>query len=309
MGTILNKKPQMLLEESGDYGEIFCALNTHLLSGGKKIRPQLCYLSAELFGLEKTYIKNIAHAAEYVHSAFLAHDDVIDNADMRRGKSSMNAALSNKKAVLAGDSLLAEATNLVVTYDNLAIYKDLSWVIQEAVSGEWMQLENIGNIKIEFETIEEIGFKKTGALIAWCMSSSAHLSNQSTEVIELCHKYARHIGIAFQLRDDILDFDAKNGKDLYKDIKEKIINAVSFYLLQKNLDFAKCFKDNSSFDPAKTYWTEDSLMHSIEMVENRAKAHIGEAKNCLEELEKLRAKNRPLKQLKEFTAMIFERKS
>ncbi|MDP4175766.1 MAG: polyprenyl synthetase family protein [Bacteroidota bacterium] len=202
---------------------------------GKKIRPLLVILSAKLSGEvnERTYRGAIL--VELLHSATLVHDDVVDNADKRRGFPSINAIWKNKVAVLMGDYLLARGLMIAVDgkdFDFLGIVTD---AVKRMSEGELLQINKTRKLDIDESTYFKIISDKTASLLSTCCEIGAVSSSQNPEYHKALKKFGEYLGIAFQIRDDILDYIGTSsviGKPLGGDIKEKKITLPLLFSLK-----------------------------------------------------------------------------
>ncbi len=177
--------------------------DSSLTPGGKFLRPALCLLSAGALGAaDLRRFVPLATAMEVMHLAALAHDDVIDNADLRRGASSLKAMWSNHGAVLGGDYLVARATDLVGTYGSCALLLDVISALREMAEGELMLLGRESR-ECGQEDCLRVAEYKTASLFAVACASPGHIFPGGP--MDALHHYGRKIGIAFQLADDLLD--------------------------------------------------------------------------------------------------------
>jgi octaprenyl-diphosphate synthase len=176
--VILNRATSLDLNitSSNAHDAIDEILSKTVLSGGKRLRPLLTYLSGNLFKADFDLLDPFARATELVHAASLAHDDVIDNATLRRGRPSINILSSNKKSVLAGDYLLSKVIVDLTYANNLELLKRMSLVIKDLSEGEWLQLDLINSRLYTKEKIIEIAMKKTSSVMSYCTSSPAILA-------------------------------------------------------------------------------------------------------------------------------------
>jgi geranylgeranyl pyrophosphate synthase len=204
-----------------------------LLTSGKKLRPKLALLMGEAVGVSAEQLAPYARIAELVHSATLAHDDVIDQATERRSAPTLNFKLTQARAVLSGDLLLARAMIELSELGSLALVKRLAQVLEDLVSGEWLQLENRGNWNVDLRSLDEIARLKTSSLLAWCTELPLHLKGAEPEQIRWARSFGEHLGLAFQFGDDCLDFSNDSGKGFSKDLKEGLFNQVTLGLVQK----------------------------------------------------------------------------
>ena len=203
-------------------------LANSVLLGGKRLRPLLTYLFADFFGLDLANVDIPARAIEMVHAASLAHDDVIDEATHRRGAPSINIQASNKRAVLAGDYLLAAVIGELCTLENTALVSQMAWVIEELASGEWVQSDAVGSRLYTKEILDEIALKKTSSVMSWCAVAPALLASGSPIAIEKARSFGAHLGLAFQYLDDTLDFGGDSQKDTLLDLQNGQVNSVVY---------------------------------------------------------------------------------
>ena len=212
--------------------EIDQLLNRTVLLGGKRLRPLLIYLMGDLFSLPVQQMTPLAQAIEKVHAASLAHDDVIDNETLRRGIASINVVGGNKRAVLAGDHLLADVIVKLVEQNNLALVQEMARVIQQLAQGEWLQLECFETKTYSRQLLISIAEKKTGSVMSWCCLAPALLANCSKPVVEYCRQFGVALGVAFQFVDDILDFAFNPALGEGKDWNSGVVNAVAYQLME-----------------------------------------------------------------------------
>jgi octaprenyl-diphosphate synthase len=199
---------------------------------GKQIRPLFVFLTAKACGgvTESTY--RGASLVELLHTATLVHDDVVDDAYERRGFFSINALWKNKIAVLVGDYLLSKGLLLSLENDEFKILKIVSTAVREMSEGELLQIEKTRRLNITEEVYFDIIRKKTASLIASCCSVGAASAHGSDEIIEKMRLFGEKIGIAFQIKDDLLDYGADDiGKPKGIDIKEKKLTLPIIYTL------------------------------------------------------------------------------
>ena len=200
---------------------------------GKKMRPMFVFLSAKLFDNfnEKTY--RAASMIELLHTATLVHDDVIDEADFRRGFFSINSLWKNKIAVLIGDFLLSKGLLLAVKNEDFDLLKIMSAAVQDMSEGELIQIEKTRKLNITEEVYFNIIRKKTASLIAACCASGAKSAKQDNDVIKKMYLFGEKAGIAFQIKDDLFDYAENSflGKPTGIDIKEKKITLPLIYTI------------------------------------------------------------------------------
>ena len=192
-------------------------------SGGKRLRPALVLLSSKLCGYKGERSIHLACAVEFIHTATLLHDDVVDEADIRRGTPSANSKWGSKASILVGDYLFSGSFAIMVSDGDLRIMESLAKASVKMAEGEILQLSKHYDTTISKECYIDIITKKTAELISSCCKAGAILANVNEEKIEALASYGKNIGIAFQLVDDTLDFIAnreKLGKPLGNDLRE-----------------------------------------------------------------------------------------
>ncbi|MGE5400650.1 MAG: polyprenyl synthetase family protein [Ignavibacteriales bacterium] len=203
---------------------------------GKKIRPLLVLLSAKVAGGVNERSYRGAILVELLHTATLVHDDVVDNADKRRGFPSINAIWKNKIAVLMGDYLLSRGLMIAVEgkdFDFLGIVTD---AVRRMSEGELLQINKTRKLDIDEDTYFKIISDKTASLLATCCEIGAVSATDDIKLHAAMQKFGENIGIAFQIRDDILDYIGSSsiiGKPLGGDIKEKKITLPLIYSLKQ----------------------------------------------------------------------------
>ncbi len=212
---------------------------------GKKIRPTLVLHSANVCGgiTERTYVG--ASLVELLHTATLVHDDVIDEADKRRGFPSLNNIWKNKVGVLMGDYLLASGLMISVENEAFDFLKEITLAVKKMSEGELLQINKSRKLDITEEIYFDIIEAKTASLIETCCVIGGLSVTNDSKSIESLRKYGKNLGMAFQIQDDILDFVGKSslfGKNIGADIKERKITLPLIYSL------------NTASKPEKDYY-------------------------------------------------------
>ncbi|MFN3445215.1 MAG: polyprenyl synthetase family protein [Bacteroidia bacterium] len=189
---------------------------------GKQVRPMFVFLSAKLFNGINDSTYRAASLVELLHTATLVHDDVVDDSDERRGFFSVNALWKNKIAVLVGDYLLSKGLLLSVKNKDYHLLEIVSESVEAMSEGELLQIEKTRNLNLSEEVYYDIIRKKTASLIASCCAIGAASAGANAEQIEQMRLFGEKIGIAFQMKDDLLDYgDSDIGKPTGIDLKEK----------------------------------------------------------------------------------------
>jgi len=202
---------------------------------GKQVRPMLVLLSAKLFGPIEEASYTAASLVELIHTATLVHDDVVDDANERRGFFSINALWKNKIAVLVGDFLLSQALLLSVKEKQYRMLEIINQAVREMAEGELMQMEKARRLDIKEEVYFEIIRQKTASLIAAaCCAGAVSTAKGDQEIEQKMRLFGEKTGMAFQIRDDLFDFgDDDIGKPVGIDIKEKKMTLPLIYALSK----------------------------------------------------------------------------
>ena len=190
---------------------------------GKQMRPMFVFLSAKLFGKFEENTYRAAVMIELLHTATLVHDDVIDEANFRRGFFSINALWKNKIAVLVGDFLLSRGLLLAVKNKEFDLLEIMSTAVQDMSEGELLQIEKARKLDITEKVYFDIIRQKTATLIAACCASGANSVGQNKETVEKMRLFGEKAGIAFQIKDDLFDYTQSSliGKPTAIDIREQ----------------------------------------------------------------------------------------
>jgi octaprenyl-diphosphate synthase len=201
---------------------------------GKQMRPMFVFLSAGTCGTIQESTFRGASLIELLHTATLVHDDVVDEANYRRGFFSVNALWKNKVAVLVGDFLLSKGLMLSVENKDFNLLSIVTDAVREMSEGELLQLEKSRRLDIDEAVYFEIIRRKTASLISSCCGVGASSSGASDEVVSRMQKFGEHIGTAFQIKDDLFDYgEDEIGKPVGIDIKEKKMTLPLIYALSK----------------------------------------------------------------------------
>jgi len=192
-------------------------------NGGKRLRPMLLLLAAKALGKVDQNHLMLAAVIEFIHTATLLHDDVVDESDLRRGKQSANAVWGNAASVLVGDYLYSSAFEMMVRTNIMRVMEILSKTTTAIAEGEVLQLLNCNNPETSEEKYLEVISRKTAILFSAATRLAAVVSNAGNEVEEKLSQFGQHLGVAFQLIDDALDYKATKeelGKNLGDDLAE-----------------------------------------------------------------------------------------
>lgn len=206
---------------------------------GKQMRPMFVFLSAKTVGEVSEGAYTAASLIELLHTATLVHDDVVDDADERRGFWSINALWKNKIAVLVGDYLLSQGLLLSVDNKRFDMLRIVSKAVKAMSEGELLQIEKARRLDITEDVYFDVIQKKTASLVAACCASGAQSATDDESVIYKMEEFGNFVGIAFQIKDDIFDYGTgdKIGKPTGIDIKEQKMTLPLIYTLN-NVDSA-----------------------------------------------------------------------
>jgi octaprenyl-diphosphate synthase len=252
---------------------------------GKQIRPVLILLSAEICGgtTDRTY--RSAVLTEMLHAATLLHDDVIDQAEIRRNQPSVNNKWSNKIAVLVGDYLFSETLKIVSLHNDYDLLELMNEAVQKMSEGELIQMENTANPAISEDTYNDIISKKTASFFAAACACGATSANADKETVSTFHQLGWHLGMAFQIKDDLLDIlpGAETGKSKNNDIREQKLTLPLIHFLQTSpkieQDMALDVIQNNSQNPEEVQHLSELILESDSLIYTESKIfeHIDKA--------------------------------
>lgn len=233
----LAKIEEALRQNLNPYLDLVSSVSEHILfSGGKRLRPLLMVLSARICGYEGSYDKTFSTIFEYLHAATLLHDDLVDEATLRRGKPVAHSVWGNATAVLVGDFLLARSLSIAAATKRPKVIKVVAGITENMSQGEIHQLMRKGSLDITEAEYMEVIKRKTAVLFQGACRTGALISNVSEEKETALSDYGLNLGIAFQMIDDLLDYtlDSKKlGKKVGADLKEGKLTLPVIYSLQK----------------------------------------------------------------------------
>jgi octaprenyl-diphosphate synthase len=204
--------------------------------GGKRIRPALLLLGTRLCGASGERAILLASVVEFIHTATLLHDDIIDEATVRRGRRSVNSRWGNDITVLLGDFLYTKSMAMALSQDNLPILRLLSDVTLRMIEGEILEIERSGNLDVTEADHVDLIRRKTADLFSACLHIGAILGQVGDEKEQALARYGLNLGICFQMVDDLLDFTAEEktlGKPVANDLREGKVTLPMIFLLRK----------------------------------------------------------------------------
>ncbi len=272
-----------------------------LRAGGKRLRPAFVELAARATGLpfERSRTLKIGACMELIHMATLLHDDVIDHAATRRGRPTASAEFGNTAAILSGDALLARAMRILAEDGDVQIFRAVSDAVIEMAEGEVTELELRGDFDVEPEAHFEVLRQKTASFVQCCCACGAMIAGASPEVVQALTDYAHHVGMAFQIVDDLLDYrgdHTKTGKQRAGDFLEGQAT-LPLILLRKSLSPAEMIVARQKFGQKPT---EEEIRMIIDWMTSRgafveaeayARQHIEQALTALHLLPESQERN------------------
>ncbi len=274
-------------------------INSYLLNnGGKQLRPILSLLAASACGAVTSKNHYCAAVSEMVHTATLLHDDVADNGNIRRGVPTVRAVFGNSASVLTGDYWLSQALKTLCEKCNTDVLGCFTIALGELSGGELLQMEKASKLNTTKADYYEIIRCKTSSLFIAAMKSAVLCNNSDKKYVEAIEKYAYHLGLAFQIRDDIFDYSPKmnTGKNAGADIKERKITLPLLCALEKapenlsreiisaiaKIDFANTQKEEDININISNTVTKFVLEHNgVELAQGELNSHISLALQAL----------------------------
>ena len=267
-------------------------------SGGKRLRPILVVLMAQAFGYKGKNHIQLAAIIEFIHTATLLHDDVVDESDMRRGNKTANEVWGNSASVLVGDFLYSRAFQMMVTIENLQVMNILANATNTISEGEVLQLLNIGNLEITEEQYYQVIKNKTAQLFEAGCELSALISDADKETIIKMSAFGEYLGMAFQIADDMLDYAINNDeldKNIGDDLAEGKLTLPLIYLLENGNQgdkkvIAEAIKSQST-KHLKTIQKRINETPALKYTQEKANEFANLAKQQLHDLPQSDAKN------------------
>lgn len=263
-----------------------------LMSGGKRLRPILLLLSSRLCRYQGNSQIPLASVMEFIHTATLLHDDVVDNAELRRGNSSANSIWGNEASVLIGDYIYAKSFSVMVEHGDMRILDLLSSATTKMAEGEVLQLIKTGDVEATEEDYINIIINKTAVLLSAACQTGAILSGVSREEEKALSSFGMNLGIAFQLIDDSLDYTSTNegfGKAIGTDLHEGKMTLPLIHLLRNADDsergeIIRLIEEEEEIGEADLKRVLDLInkYKGIEYTISKAEGYIKEAKKNLD---------------------------
>lgn len=291
---------------------LICEVNQHIIQGGKRIRPIAGLLISGLLnnGEIKPSQLNIAAIIEFVHTATLLHDDVVDSSEMRRGQETANTIWGNETSVLVGDFLYSRAFQLLINIQQIELMQELANASNQMAEGEVLQLMNRHNPQIDEETYYQIIHAKTAVLFQAVCSMSAMASTNKPEDIHNASEFGKHLGLAFQLVDDALDYQGESeqlGKNIGDDLIEgkatlPLIHCLSISAPEDKAIIESIIATGDIENPANDFAQIQNLIHKTNSVDYTIKAAKSHSQKALDAIEHFPESNykKALRELIEF---------
>jgi octaprenyl-diphosphate synthase len=279
-----------LIEEIGQY---VCR------SGGKRIRPAILLLGSQMCGYDGSIGPRLGAVIEMIHSATLVHDDIIDNASVRRGRPSVNAQWGNEVTVLMGDWLYMTSFRLALGERHFKVLDILIEVTRKMIEGELIQHAFNGNLDITEEQHLDISMRKTAFLFSACSQIGGVLGSAGEEKEELLRNYGLNVGLAFQLVDDVLDFTSNEstlGKPVGSDLKEGKLTLPLIYLMRDGKPHHREMVRNALKENTQDAGARDDIFklvrdyHTADRVLEKAHAYAEKARDCLKDFPACKAR-------------------
>jgi octaprenyl-diphosphate synthase len=259
-------------------------------NGGKRVRPAILLLAARMAGYTGNKAVECAAALEFCHTATLLHDDVIDNAELRRGRKSANAKWGNHASVLIGDFFYCRASEMFANSDSLKVVQLITRAMRETTEGETLEITKSNSFDITEDDYLKIIHAKTAILIATAAEMGGLLGNVSEELIRGLKEYGTSLGIAFQLADDVLDYvsDEENfGKTQGTDLREgKLTLPIIVALKHADESEVRMLKDALISEKLEDFKLKEIIsliqkLGGIDYTLNLARHHVAKAKSAL----------------------------
>lgn len=264
---------------------------SHLLfSGGKRLRPLLVIHSARMCGYKNGFEIDFSTIFEYLHAATLLHDDVVDGADKRRGKKAAHTKWSAPKVVLTGDFLLARALDMAARTKEPGIISVIAKITQDMSQGEIDQMTKKGKLDLTEAEYRQVIERKTAVLIQGACQSGAILAGADAGMRDALKSYGYHLGMAFQMADDLLDYTAtakELGKNPGADMREGKLTLPLIYSLSKATEKDRKWMEtvilDPEFDRARFEQFREKLIQykGIAYTKDKARDHVEQAKESL----------------------------
>lgn len=259
-------------------------------SGGKRFRPLLCLLVARLFGYQGERHIPLAVVVEFIHTASLLHDDVVDSSSQRRGAPSANGVWGNQASVLVGDYLFSRAFQMMVRDGDMVMLKLMADVTNALAEGEVLQLSRTFHLEMNEAECLEVIERKTAILFKAAAEVGAHAAGQPAAVVSAMAEFGMCLGVGFQLMDDVLDYlasEAEAGKPVGHDLEEGKITLPLIYAMQQDEELAACVQAiaerDGVYEADEREWVRERVvaLGGIDFTMGKAEEYAARAKRLL----------------------------
>ena len=264
-------------------------------SGGKRLRPLLCLLIAKMFDYQGQRHIPLAVVIEFIHTASLLHDDVVDSSDFRRSNPSANAVWGNQASVLVGDYLFSRSFQMLVKDNDMGMLKLMSDVTNALAEGEVLQLSRTFHLEMTEAECLEVIERKTAVLFSAAAEVGAHVSGQPPQIIQDMAEYGMCLGVAFQLMDDALDYlsdEEAAGKPVGHDLEEGKITLPLIHAMNQDDELKArvhriAERDKNPYHHGDREWVRDRVLQhgGTAYTMQKAKAYAERAVNLLPDVE------------------------
>lgn len=282
-----------------------------LFSRGKALRAVITSQVSSYLDIPKEKRETLSRIVEYIHQSSILHDDVIDMSPIRRGALSSWMQYSMKRAILAGDYLLAQAAGDTAELENISLMKITSEVLKKLVKGEWMQ-DSLKN-QADMQGLQKVHELKTASLFQWSLRAPFLVAHRYDEELHnILDQIGLMMGLLFQRADDLLDFNIRNTEDksVFKDIEEGYFNSFAVYLLKdKDSGFKTFLKKSRSLSEVKNYIGEEEFKDTLDSFDEMNQKLIVDCEKKIGRLKLLKKEEPLIDILKQWPQQLYWRKS
>lgn len=290
IGTEMEAVDQLILKRLHSDVPLISQVAEYIIhSGGKRLRPMLLLLSAQALGYQGEHHRELAAVIEFIHTASLLHDDVVDESNLRRGRQTANAVFGNAASVLVGDFLYSRSFQMMVDCQSLPVMRVLADATNTIAEGEVLQLMNIGNVDLDEAGYLQVIRYKTARLFEAAARLGAVLNHAPATTETKLADFGGHLGTAFQIIDDVLDYSGQTdeiGKNLGNDLAEGKPTLPLIYLMRhgtpEQANIVREALQNTHRDAFADVITAIKNSQALEYARNIAKQEAERAQACLD---------------------------
>ncbi len=256
------------------------------LDKGKKMRASVCREFGDILGISSEKSSILSRVVEMIHNATLIHDDVIDKSEQRRSSKTLHQIIDNRKTILFGDYVLAKALNELSTLNEPYLVTEISECLRRLVLAEWDQYQTINPFEFSMKNYFSMASNKTGTLFAWALLAPYSLFSSNLQEREVIRSIGENLGIAFQIQDDLMDFNPNSIKTSYLDFKNNNPNVVFSFTTQLTEEQKKLFLIENDFEKLSLDMKK-KIQDSIYKAEKLFLNKIDEVETLIEEIREL----------------------